>query len=111
MNRKFGQFPVNSFDQPQAAPPASAPRAFPHVLPSDSVDQALLRPNLRRSVRMHPRLVIGFALVGLVLASAYLFRYRSVYTAQSLVYIQPTPTEVREGAPVHWTEKLRPRHL
>jgi uncharacterized protein involved in exopolysaccharide biosynthesis len=57
---------------------------------------------------MHPRLAIAFAVVGLVLASAYLFRYRSVYTAQSLVYIQPTPTEVREGAPVHWTESYDP---
>jgi len=57
---------------------------------------------------MHHRLAIAFAVAGLILASAYLLRYWSVYTAQSLVYIQPTPTEVREGAPVHWTESYDP---
>jgi uncharacterized protein involved in exopolysaccharide biosynthesis/Mrp family chromosome partitioning ATPase len=57
---------------------------------------------------MHRRLALAFAVAGLILASAYLFRYWSVYTAQSLVYIQPTPTEVREGAPVHWTQSYDP---
>ena len=77
MNRNFSQFvPVNSFGQPEgaSAPPASVPHAFP----GGSADQALFSPNLRRSLQMHPRLAIAFAVVGLVLASAYLFRYRSV---------------------------------
>ena len=57
---------------------------------------------------MHRRLALGFALAGVVLAAIYVARYWSVYTAQSLVYIQPTPSAVLEQAPMHWPYNYDP---
>jgi uncharacterized protein involved in exopolysaccharide biosynthesis len=80
----------------------------PHAFPGGSAEQALFRFDLRRSLEMHRRLAIGFAVAGLILAAAYLFRYWSFYSAQSLVYIQPTPSAVLEQGPVHWPYNYDP---
>ena len=71
-------------------------------------EQALFRLDLMRSLRMHRRLAMGFALAGVILAVIYVARYWSVYTAQSLVYIQPTPSAVLEQAPMHWPYNYDP---
>lgn len=75
---------------------------------SAAPEQALFRLDLMRSLRMHRRLASGFFLVGLVLAALYVARYWSVYTAQCLVYIQPTPSAVLEQAPMHWPYNYDP---
>ncbi len=113
MNRNLGQFaPANSLRPPDgaSAPPASAPPvSTPHAFPGNSAEQALFRLDLRRSLEMHRRLAIGFAVAGLVLAAAYLFMFWSAYSAQSLVYVQPTPSAVLEGAaPMHWPYNYDP---
>jgi uncharacterized protein involved in exopolysaccharide biosynthesis len=78
-----------------------APRSF-------TSEQALFRLDLVRSLRMHRRLALGFTLAGVVLAAIYLVRYWSVYTAESLIYIQPTPSAVLEAAPMHWPYNYDP---
>jgi len=84
---------------------ASGPRA-PHA---GSGEQPLLRIDLRRSLHMHRRLAIGFALFGLTIGIVYLLAFWSTYRAQSLVYIQPTPPAVLEGiAPMHWPYNYDP---
>jgi uncharacterized protein involved in exopolysaccharide biosynthesis len=87
--------PANSLRPADGAPATSAaPRDGPS-------GQALFRLDLMRSLRMHPGLALGFALVGLILAALYLYMvsYLSIYTAQGLVYIQPTPSAATEAAP------------
>jgi len=103
MNRTFD--PHALANSPRLADGASAVPAAPHGFSSD---QALFRLDLMRSLRMHRRLALGFALAGLVLAAIYMVRYWSVYTAQSLVYIQPTPSAVLEQAPMHWPYNYDP---
>ncbi len=79
----------------------AAPRGFDH-------EQALFRLDLLRSLRMHRRLALGFALAGVVLAAVYVAMNWSVYTAQSLVYIQPTPSAGLEAAGMHWPYNYDP---
>jgi uncharacterized protein involved in exopolysaccharide biosynthesis len=57
---------------------------------------------------MHRRLAMGFAVAGLLLAAIYTGFNWSIYTAQSLVYIQPTPSAVMEAAPMHWPYNYDP---
>ena len=103
MNRTFDlHAPANSPRLTDGAPTMPvAPRGF-------NPEQALFRLDLVRSLRMHRRLALGIALVGLVLAAIYMVTYWSVYTAQSLVYIQPTPSAVMEAAPMHWPYNYDP---
>ena len=112
MNRNLRQFaPTNSLRPPDSASVCPPPSAclVPHAFPGSSAEQALFRFDLRRSLEMHRRLAIGFAVAGLILAAAYLFRFWSVYSAQSLVYVQPTPSAVLEGAaPIHWPYNYDP---
>ena len=113
MNRDLRQFAPASSLRPSdrvSVPPAPIPPgSVPHAFPDNSAEQALFRFDLRRSLEMHRRLAIGFAVAGLILAAAYLFMYWSVYSAQSLVYVQPTPSAVMEGvAPTHWPYNYDP---
>jgi uncharacterized protein involved in exopolysaccharide biosynthesis len=113
MKRNLRQFAsANSLRPPDGAsvPPASTPPvSAPHAFPSNGAEQALFRFDLRRSLEMHRRLAIGFAVAGLVLAAAYLFMFWSAYSAQCLVYVQPTPSAVLEGAaPIHWPYNYDP---
>ncbi len=101
MNRTFETL-ANSPRLTDGAPTVpAASRGFNH-------EQALFRLDLLRSLRMHRRLAIGFALAGVILAVIYVAGYWSVYTAQSLVYIQPTPSAVLEQAPMHWPYNYDP---
>jgi succinoglycan biosynthesis transport protein ExoP len=70
-------------------------------------EQALLRLDLRRSIEMHRKLVLGFAFFGVLLAAAYLFRHWPIYNAEALVYIQPTPSGVG-GVVMHWPYNYDP---
>ena len=93
--------------------PAHSPRltdgasAMPDP-PRGPSDQALFRLDLMRSLRMHRRLALGFIFAGLLLAAIYTVFNWSIYTAQSLVYIQPTPSTVMEAAPMHWPYNYDP---
>ena len=102
MNRPIDPHaPTNSSRLTDGAPAMPAPRSGPS-------DQALFRLDLMRSLRMHRRLALGFAVAGLVLAAIYMVTNWSIYTAQSLVYIQPTPSAVMEAAPMHWPYNYDP---
>jgi uncharacterized protein involved in exopolysaccharide biosynthesis len=90
---------------PQLATGAETSRGF-H---SASAEPALFRIDLARSLQLHRRLAMAFALAGLTAALTYALCSWRIYTAQSLVYIQPTPTRVLEGAaPMHWPYNYDP---
>ncbi len=79
MNRNLRQFArANLFRPPEviSAPPGSVPHR---------AGQAHSRFDFGRSLQMHRRLAIGFAVCGLILAAAYLVGYWPAYPAQSLV--------------------------
>ena len=103
MNRTFDSLRLSNSprltDGVQAM--SGAPRSF-------TPEQALFRLDLMRSLRMHRRLAFGFFLVGVVLAVLYVARYWSVYTAECLVFVQPTPSGVLEAAPMHWPYNYDP---
>lgn len=103
MNRTFE--PHALANSPRLTDGAPTVPAAPHGFTSE---QAIFRFDLMRSLRMHRRLALGFALVGLVLAAIYVVKYWSVYTAQSLVYVQPTPSAVLEQAGTHWPYNYDP---
>ena len=107
MNRNSDQFaPSISPRVPDAQDhPATTPRAYPAA----GEERPLFQLDLKRSLQMHRQLALGFALAGLILAALYLARYWSMYTAESMVYIQPTPAAVLEGpAPMHWPYNYDP---
>ncbi|MGH9598665.1 MAG: Wzz/FepE/Etk N-terminal domain-containing protein, partial [Terracidiphilus sp.] len=54
------------------------------------------RFDLARSLQLHRRLVLGFAIAGLVLAVIYVAISWPVYLAESQVYVQPVATKVME---------------
>ena len=79
MNRNLRQFArANLFRPPEviSAPPGSAPHR---------AGQAHFRFDFGRSLQMHRRLAIGFAVGGLILAAAYLVGYWPLNPAQNLV--------------------------
>ena len=72
-------------------------------LSSGSGEQPILRLDLLRSLQLHRRLALGIFAAGLLLAVAYFLLRWPVYTAQSLVYVQPAPAKVLEqGAAARW---------
>jgi hypothetical protein len=73
----------------------------------NDVAAIILMPALG-SLHMHRRLAWGFALAGLLLAAIYVVSNWSIYTAQSLVYIQPTPSAVTETTLMHWPYNYDP---
>jgi succinoglycan biosynthesis transport protein ExoP len=103
VSRFFGQSaspdtlrPGENASAPQSA--ASSP-ADTQPMHSASAEQALFSIDLKRSLQLHHRLAIGIALAGMVLAGMYFIRVWPVYTAQSLVYVQPvTPKVLNTGA-------------
>ncbi len=52
------------------------------------------RFDLARSLQLHRRLAMGFALAGLALAAVYVAMTWPVYVAQSQVYVQPVATKI-----------------
>ncbi len=103
MNRKFDPLAISHSRRITDRSPAVGGPS--RGVPSE---QALFRLDLARSLRMHRRLAIGFFLLGVVLAAAYVARYWSVYTAECLVFVQPTPSGVLEAAPMHWPYNYDP---
>ena len=103
MNRTFE--PRAHANSPRLTDGAPTVPAAAHGFTSD---QAIFRLDLMRSVRMHRRLALGFALVGLVLAAIYVVKYWSVYTAQAVVFVQPTPSAVLEQVGTHWPYNYDP---
>ncbi len=61
--------------------------------------QAVFRLDLLRSLQLHRKLALGFAIAGVVLAVAYWFYVGPVYQAESIVYIQPSPPRVMPQGP------------
>jgi uncharacterized protein involved in exopolysaccharide biosynthesis len=88
---------------------ASSAPAAPANFHGGAPEQAIFRLDLGRSFKMHRRLVLGFVLAGAVLAAIYVTTNWRVYTAESLVYIQPTPSSALGGAaPMHWPYNYDP---
>lgn len=83
--------PLDSF---RPAEGTSAPQAFP----AGTAEQAPFRFNCRRSLRIHRKLVLGFGLLGLVLAVAYLVLGWPSLTALSLNDFEPASSPLLEGA-------------
>jgi hypothetical protein len=103
MNRTFE--PHSLANAPRLTNGTAPVPAIAHGLTSD---QAIFRFDLKRSLRMHRRLALGFALAGVVLAAVYAARNWSVYTAHCLVYVQPTPSAVLEQGGTHWPYNYDP---
>lgn len=78
---------------------STAPRPFS----AGGNDQSLYRLDLLRSLQLHRRLAIGIALAGLAAAVGYVLFLWPIYTAQSVVYIQPAPPKVMDqGYMAQW---------
>ena len=81
--------PVTAADQAaNMPPPAGSAAAAP------GVEQPFFRLDILRAIQLHRRMVLGFAITGIVLAVAYVAMSWPVYSAQSQIYIQPTSDKV-----------------
>ena len=70
---------------------------------SSSGEQPIFRLDLLRSLQLHRGLALAILLAGLAGAAAYLLALWPLYTAQSLVYIQPAPPRVMDlGYTTRW---------
>lgn len=94
---------------PASKPALSVPATsvFEHAstgaLDPHAAEQALLQPELLRSLKMHRKLALGIALSGIVLALLYFHRLWPIYQAQSLVYIQPVNVGLADAnGQQHW---------
>lgn len=76
-----------------------APQSATRTAAAGNGTQAIFRFDLMRSLQMHRRLALGFAIAGVVLAAAYWFYVGPVYQAESIVYIQPSPPRVMPQGP------------
>jgi uncharacterized protein involved in exopolysaccharide biosynthesis/Mrp family chromosome partitioning ATPase len=63
-------------------------------IPAGNAEQALFRLDLRRSLQLHGRLALAIALAALALAAIYVWRGVPIYTAESVLFIQPAPPTV-----------------
>jgi uncharacterized protein involved in exopolysaccharide biosynthesis/Mrp family chromosome partitioning ATPase len=96
--------PSTSLEQ---ANPGSAPQGPPpgtvRPIPAGNAEQAFFHLDLRRSVQLHRRMVIAFALAGLILGVAYFLLMWRVYLAQAVIYVQPAPpTVLQQNGPPRW---------
>ena len=91
-------------DQVQAGErSASTLPSAARLMPATQQDQAFFHFDLARSLYLHRWLAIGILGVAVALAAAYVIISGPVYTAQSLVYIQPAPPRMMESVPTqHW---------
>jgi uncharacterized protein involved in exopolysaccharide biosynthesis len=66
-------------------------------------EQPVFRLDLMRSLQLHRRLAVGIFLAGFLGASAYLLSLWPLYTAKSVVYVQPAPPRVMDqGYAARW---------
>lgn len=91
--------------EPGRPAPAQNPFAASQTGPAE---QAMFRIDLRRSLEMHRKLALGFVLTGILLGAAYLFRHWPIYSAEALVYIQPTPSAPLGAVAMHWPYNYDP---
>jgi hypothetical protein len=70
--------------------PAASSASLPPSSRAGAAEQPHFPHDLRRSLQMHRRLVLGIALFGLFLAAVCLLGLWAVNTARSLLYVQPT---------------------
>jgi succinoglycan biosynthesis transport protein ExoP len=97
MNQLFGH-PTDARAEVDLGSPAAPPRP----LPVGGAEQAFFHLDIKRSLQLHWRLARKFAIGGVVLAilyflsQAFLFKTWPVYEADSMVYVQPTPSKVLE---------------
>lgn len=88
---------------PQGDGPLGPPSGSVRPIPAGNTEQAFFRLDLRRSVQLHRRLVLAFALAGLLLGLAYYKRMWRVYLAEAVVYVQPAPpTVLDKGSGPRW---------
>jgi uncharacterized protein involved in exopolysaccharide biosynthesis len=65
-------------------------------IPAGNAEQALFRLDLGRSLQLHGRLALGIALAALALAAIYVWNGVPIYTAESVLFIQPAPPTVMQ---------------
>jgi uncharacterized protein involved in exopolysaccharide biosynthesis/Mrp family chromosome partitioning ATPase len=63
-------------------------------VPAGNAEQALFRLDLRRSLQLHGLLALAIALAALALAAIYVWKGVPIYTAESVLFIQPAPPTV-----------------
>ncbi len=71
-------------------------------------EQPVFRLDLRRSLEIHRKLVLGFIVAGILLSAGYLARHWPIYSAEALVYIQPTPSAPLGSVAMHWPYNYDP---
>jgi polysaccharide biosynthesis transport protein len=81
---------------PLAHEPGETPAVISASAPTDNAfsDEQFIRLNLRRALQLHPRLALGCAVAGMLLALAYAIIQWPVYTAKSQIYVQPVQPKV-----------------
>jgi len=90
----MSQLPGNSISMDQLRTGGMRPT------PAGHPEEAFFRLNLRRSLQLHGRLAIAIALAALALAAIYVWRSLPIYTAESVLFIQPQSGDVVErGVP------------
>jgi uncharacterized protein involved in exopolysaccharide biosynthesis len=75
---------------------AGAPSPAENPVSSGSEEQPFFRLDFLRSLQLHRRLFLSFALAGLAMSVGYVAKNWPVYIAQSQVYIQPAPSKVMD---------------
>jgi succinoglycan biosynthesis transport protein ExoP len=66
-------------------------------------EQPVFRLDMMRSLQLHRRLAMGIFLAGFLGAAAYLVSLWPLYTAKSVVYVQPAPPRVMDqGYAARW---------
>lgn len=92
--------PLQPLRQAETMAGASAPLNSSSPVASE---RPVFRFDLARSLQLHRRMALGFALAGLLLAAAYVLKSWPVYIAQSQIYIQPAPpTVMGQGNDQRW---------
>jgi len=92
--RRMHSAPMQQFAPGSGA--AGAPSPAENPVSSGSEEQPFFRLDFLRSLQLHRRLFLSFALAGLAMSVGYVAKNWPVYIAQSQVYIQPAPSKVMD---------------
>ncbi|WP_420236781.1 hypothetical protein ACOBR2_14240 [Telmatobacter bradus] len=95
---------TSSTNQLPAVPAASG--VFAHAstgaVNDHAAEQAILQPEILRSLKMHRILALSIALAGALFALYYFHRLWPIYQAQALVYVQPASNGVADAGQKQW---------